>query len=351
MGVKVREKRGKLYLDIYTGGKRTWEALHLTLTSDKAQNKELWKIADLCRSKRETQLLSGVWNIQDPVSGKKKFTAYLKEFSASYRKPKIVGSLIGHIEESGGGNILLAQISSRWVEDFQSYLLAKARKGELAQNSAALYSKILRSALNKAAAKNFISRNPAASVSRIPAVDTDMVFLNLDEIQKLADTKPDDPYGAEIRRAFLFACYTGLRVSDLETIKWGRIETNPMQIIKSQEKTKSPVYIPLGPSAQKLILDGREHDPGECVFNLLEHKREASYGHLGEWAEKAGIKKRIGWHTARRTFATLALENGVDPITVAKLLGHKNLSTVMKYAKATDKLKREAIAALPEINL
>jgi integrase len=36
---------------------------------------------------------------------------------------------------------------------------------------------------------------------------------------------------------------------------------------------------------------------------------------------------------------------------VAKLLGHKNLTTVMKYAKATDKLKREAIAALPEVSL
>jgi hypothetical protein len=165
MGVKVREKRGKLYLDIYLGGKRTWESLRLTLTQDKAQNKELWKIADLCRSKRETQLLSGAWNIQDPVSGKKKFTAYLKEFSASYKKPKIVGSLIGHIEESGEGNILLAQISPKWVEDFQNHLLAKARREEMAQNTAALYSKILRSALNKAAAKNAISHNPAAGVA------------------------------------------------------------------------------------------------------------------------------------------------------------------------------------------
>lgn len=167
----------------------------------------------------------------------------------------------------------------------------------MAQNTVALYGKILRSALNKAAAKNIINHNPATSVSRVPTVDTDMVFLNISEIQKLADTKMDNPYGAEIRRAFLFACYTGLRVSD------------------------------------------------------AEHKREASYNYLAEWAEKAKIKKHIGWHTARRTFATLALENGVNPITVAKLLGHKNLDQVMKYAKATDRLKREAIAALPEVNL
>jgi integrase len=169
---------------------------------------------------------------------------------------------------------------------------------------------VLRSALSKAAAKNIISHNPAAGVAGIPAVDTDMVFLNIDEIQKLADTRLDDPYGAEVRRAFLFACYTGLRVSDLETVKWGRIETNPVQLIKSQEKTKSLVYIPLGPSAQKLILDGKEHKADEYVFKLREHNREAGYARLKEWAEKAKIAKRIGWHTARRTFATLALKRG-----------------------------------------
>ena len=41
MSVKIREKRGKLYLDIYQGGKRTWESLHLELTKDKTQNKEI----------------------------------------------------------------------------------------------------------------------------------------------------------------------------------------------------------------------------------------------------------------------------------------------------------------------
>jgi hypothetical protein len=50
MGVKIREKRGKLYLDIYAGGRRAWEALHLTLTSDKKQNKEIMRLAEICRS-------------------------------------------------------------------------------------------------------------------------------------------------------------------------------------------------------------------------------------------------------------------------------------------------------------
>jgi site-specific recombinase XerD len=70
---------------------------------------------------------------------------------------------------------------------------------------------------------------------------------------------------------------------------------------------------------------------------------------LSRWAADAKITKHIGWHTARRTFATMELEHGVDIYTVAKLLGHRTITQVAKYAKATDKLRREAVNALPEL--
>jgi site-specific recombinase XerD len=124
-----------------------------------------------------------------------------------------------------------------------------------------------------------------------------------------------------------------------------------MQIIKSQEKTKNPAYIPLSKSAQAFIVDGKPHAVNENVFNLSSHNRRTSYFHLKKLVEKAGIKKTVGWHTARRTFATMALENGADIYTVAKLLGHINFSNVAKYAKVTDKLRLEVVNALPEIGV
>jgi site-specific recombinase XerD len=87
------------------------------------------------------------------------------------------------------------------------------------------------------------------------------------------------------------------------------------------------------------------------VFNLPGSNRRLSYKVLKRWAKEAGLTKNIGWHTARRTFATLALENGADIYTVAKLLGHKSITQVAKYAKVTDTLRRKAVAALPEIKL
>jgi site-specific recombinase XerD len=348
MSVKVREKRGRLYLDVYQNGKRTWEALHLELTKDKAQNKEIWRLAEICRSKREMQLLSGTWDINDPVAGKISLISYMEKYSKNYKNPNPVNCCIKYIKEFHGGGIQLIQITPKWVDDFQNFLLEKEN---LSQGSAAFYSRILRSALKRAAANEIILKNPADMVRRISAPEPEMLFLNTDEVKALAKTLIDNPYGAEVRRAFLFACHTGLRISDLETLTWGKIETSPMQIIKSQEKTKTPVYIPLNKSAQALIVDGKPHASNENVFNLSGHNRRMSYNYLKDWAEKAGIKKAVGWHTARRTFATTALENGADIYTVAELLGHVNLSNVTKYAKVTDRLRMEAVNALPDIGV
>ncbi|MDR1326421.1 MAG: site-specific integrase [Treponema sp.] len=349
MSVKVREKRGKLYLDIYLGGKRAWEALGLALTGDKAQNKEIYRLAEICRSKRETQLLTGAWDIQDPVSSKKRLVAYLAEYAKTYASPGSVNSCIHHIKHfPSGETILLAQVTARWFDDFQKYLLNSAN---LSQMSARHYSKILRAALKKAVTANILTHNPAERVSSIGEPETDLVFLNAGELQRMADVRSEDYSRAEIRRAFLFSCHTGLRVSDLETITWSQIERNPLQIIKRQKKTKSAVFIPLNNSAWKLIDDGEEHAPGDKVFDLSAERRRRSYDYLKDWAAEAQVQKNIGWHTARRTFATLALENGVDVLTVARLLGHKSLAQVLKYAKVTDRLRREAVDALPETKL
>jgi integrase len=318
------------------------------LTKDKIQNKEIWRLAEICRSKRETRLLAGAWDIDDPAAGKVSLIGCMESYSKNYKNPNVVYRLIKYIKEFHGGGVRLIQVSPKWIDDFQNFLL---EKDNLSQGSAAFYARILRSALKRAAANGTILRNPADAVRKISTPEPEMIFLNTDELKALARAPVDDPYGAEVRRAFLFGCCTGLRISDIETLTWGEIEANPMRIIKSQEKTKSLAYIPLNKSARALIVDGEPHAANEKVFDLSVRSRRASYNRLKNWAEKAGVKKTVGWHTARRAFATMALESGADVYTVAKLLGHANISNVAKYAKVTDKLRMEAVNALPDIGL
>jgi integrase len=346
MGVKIREKRGKLYLDIYAGGKRTWEALRLTLTNDKTQNKEIMRIAEICRSMRETQILAGTWDIQDPVAGRKKLLTYLEECAKERANNDYITGCIRYLKGyNNGGTIQLSQITPQWVGGFQQYLLNGT---PLSPTTAYDYSKAIRMALRKAVRENILIKNPAEGVKGLPEPETDLIFLNVDEVKKLANTGLDGELGTEIRKAFIFACYTGLRISDIKSLKWGDIERNPLQIIKRQEKTQRAVYIPLKDTAWQLINDNQDHHPDDKVFPHLAGNKSQTNQYLIKWARKAGISKPVGWHTARRTFATWELENGVDIYTVSKLLGHKNIKQVAKYAQATDKLRRNAVTVLPE---
>jgi integrase len=231
-------------------------------------------------------------------------------------------------------------------------LNAKKSNGKtLSPTTAYDYSKAIRMALRKAVNDNILIKNPASGVKGLPEPETDIIFLNIEEVQRLANTEISGKLGAEIKKAFIFACYTGLRISDIKSLKWGDIERNPVQIIKRQKKTQRAAYIPLHDTAWGIINDGAEHENEERVFGPLADTKSQTNQYLLKWAEKAVVKKPVGWHTARRTFATWELEHGADIYTVAKLLGHKNIKQVAKYAQATDKLRRGAVASLPVVRL
>ena len=65
--------------------------------------------------------------------------------------------------------------------------------------------------------------------------------------------------------------------------------------------------------------------------------------HIRPAAKRAGITKRIGWHTLRHTFGTLLKANGEDVATVQALMRHANVSVTMNtYVQAVTSAKRKA---------
>jgi site-specific recombinase XerD len=99
------------------------------------------------------------------------------------------------------------------------------------------------------------------------------------------------------------------------------------------------------------VNDGTIHAHTESVFPRLGSIKSPVNDYLTRWAAKAGLDKQIGWHTARHTFAVLSLESGAEIYTVSKPLGHTDVKTTQIYANATDKMKREAVNALPVIDI
>jgi hypothetical protein len=205
VSVTIRDKRGRLYLDIYTNGRRKWEALGLTITTDKQQNKEIMRLAEICRSKREAQIVSGEWGLIDPVGGKQSLYGYMAEIGKSRDKDDHVHKVLKYLEKFSVGNIGLGQVTEKWLEDFQIYLL---KESGLSKGTAGRYEAAVRYALRKAARDRLIPRNPAEGVRAITIPESDKEYLSIQEIQQLANTH----LGGKVHFSFwVFYRHTNIR--------------------------------------------------------------------------------------------------------------------------------------------
>lgn len=236
------------------------------------------------------------------------------------------------------------KVDEKFISEFKEYLLNKTK---LCKNTSAAYFEIFKEGLNIAYKENIMRNNPGKNVPGIKKTEVMREHLTLEEVQKLGATKCSKP---KLKNAFLFACLTGLRWSDIITMKWEDIEKfeNDYRLKYRQQKTKSFEYMPL--TDQSLELLGERGNPGDIVFSGLTYSQDAYY-RLQIWSKEAGITKKMTFHTARHTFATMQLTFGTDIYTVSKLLGHRFIRTTQIYAKIVDSEKIKAVNRIPKINI
>lgn len=148
----------------------------------------------------------------------------------------------------------------------------------------------------------------------------------------------------ELKKAFLFACFTGLRLSDIRTFTWNKVLTTPNDSTRyirvRMLKTQQVVNVPLSKDALGYL---REMEDGDEPIFRLSSAASVIEQRLAEWAKKAGIEKHVTFHVSRHSYATMMLTIGVDIYTVSKLLGHKNVATTQIYAKIIDQKKIDAV--------
>lgn len=350
MGVKLREREldsGKtsLYLDIYHKGKRNYEFLDLHLGSDRKKNREVRRLAEAIRSKRELQLYNNQYDfvLKDDDLTLTDFIINLKE-SSNKTSAKNYGSVLYHLDNfHKKEKVKFDDLTAAWLEGFRAYLLSKVKK-----STARTYFLIFRSVLNKAAAKGHIKGNPLNKhdIENIEKDPARIQYLTDTEVTKLWKT---DIYNNEVRRAFLFSVFTGLRRSDIQALKWSDIQhikdektgEEYKQVELKQQKTNDFVHIPISKTAEPLLdvkvkVSDRVFNVNESIINYW----------LPKWKEKAKLSKDIHFHMARHTFATKLLRRGVDIYTVKELMGHSSVSSTEKYLHLVSADKKNAIDKL-----
>ena len=182
----------------------------------------------------------------------------------------------------------------------------------------------------------------------------EMEFLTIEQLRKFKEVagKTKHKRTREIDDMFLFACFTGLRLSDLISLKWSDIDIDKNMISRMQYKghtrKATMLNIPLNDTSRD-ILDRWKGRYDEFVFGLLptgydlsdeedflkkKNAKEASINQsLRTTGNKMGLPFNLHIHVGRHTFAMIALNAGVDIKTVSALLGHAStLVTEKVYA-------------------
>lgn len=268
----------------------------------------------------------------------------------------------------------LNQFSTQVVKDFETYLIVDK---ENQRNTVTGKMKRLR----KYAKDLFIENNldfrdfPFRNY-KMKTESTEREFLTEREFKRLVYYKttlriPKNPY-REALDLFLMECYTGMRISDLLTLKWKHYQDGLIK--KKMEKTKDTITIMVAEidvademieeRYRKATKENKQLNPEAYIFDVLKRDLDkvapdkklnaisSATAMINRDLKKLAkmrkiqIKKNLSTHVARHTFATRLISKGVDLYTVSKLLGHKDIRTTQIYAQVIQKKQNEALKLL-----
>ena len=163
-------------------------------------------------------------------------------------------------------------------------------------------------------------------------------FLTDEEILLIANKDLGISRLELVRDIFIFSCFTGLAYIDVSNLTPNHIVTlgDKQWIMTQRQKTSVETNVLLLDIPKAIIAKygGKTYRNGK-LFPMLTNQKTNSY--LKEIADICGIKKKLTFHLARHTFATMSLSKGVPMESVSKMLGHTNIRTTQIYARITNK--------------
>lgn len=223
-----------------------------------------------------------------------------------------------------------SDINLKFIETYKAWLQGKG----YSRNTVWGRLKDFRTYLNLAKKDGLTNQYPFSDF-KMPKPQSRIEYLTENEFILLRNyfEKTDNYHHREALRPFLFSCYTGLRVSDVQAIRRKNFKTpdlllyEPMKTRRSETKKFLDLEVPVHPYAKGLI-DLAIRKEGRIFRNIVsEQKLNAHFKNI---AKELGITP-FSFHYSRHTFATRFLRHGGKIEVLQKLLGHENIETTMLY--------------------
>lgn len=274
---------------------------------------------------------------------------YMKKFDKYLRTMKRLNT--------NENNILYCRdINKKLIEDYIIW------RKEVEGNSPATINKSLSpifKAIKECCIEGWISREDCERICNLYldtegksyADSVEKECLNIEQLRMFKELTDKAKYDRtrEIADIFIFSCFTGLRVSDLISLKWSEVNMDENIISHRQYKNHAHkaklLYIPLNDTSRE-ILERWKDKHEEFVFGMLPSGYDLSNAtdfkkvknaktrtinqSLRSIGDKMGLPFNLHIHLGRHTFAMMALNGGVNIQTTSSMLGHASTMVTEK---------------------
>jgi integrase len=247
------------------------------------------------------------------------------------------------------GAVKVDRISKKNIEDFivwRSGQTSRKTKEFITRETINLELTALKTIFNRLLDAKILRDNPARKVKQLKANERSFHVISNDE-QKLYLMACPQP----LQDVAALMLETGMRCNEVYRLRRSDVslEKGYLKVVKG--KTKASIrQVHLSGEAQKVLSYRLNRFTGENLFPQNDVDGNKATGSLDKIHLHTirNLKLNFRLYDARHTFASRAVENGIDLLVLASILGHSNLKMVMRYAHPSETFKADAIKRMEQ---
>lgn len=267
--------------------------------------------------------------------------------NSTYRESKLMQSNLKEFLLSRGvEDIAFSDITEEFGKSLKIYLkTVHNRKSSYINRCLTWLNRLIYIAIDQ----EVLRSNPLEDVRYEKKEPAKHRYISKSELKRIMETPMGDSSLELVRRAFIFSSLTGLAYVDMHRLyphHIGKTAQGRLYIRKQRVKTNVEAFIPLHPIAEQILSLYNTTDDTKPVFPLPV--RDKIWYDINQIGIATELKENLSYHQSRHSFGTLAISAGLSIESIAKMMGHANISTTQGYAQITEQKISEDMDKLME---
>lgn len=255
--------------------------------------------------------------------------------TTTYRQSRLSQqNLQEFLNSKGMEDIAFADITEEFGESFKTYMkTVHDRKSGYINKCLTWLNRLIYIAIDQ----EVLRSNPLEDIKYEKKEPAKHRYLSKNDLKRIMETPMKDARLELVRRAFIFSSLTGLAYVDIHRLyphHIGKTAEGRLYMRKQRVKTNVEAFIPLHPIAEQILMLYNTADDTKPVFPLPV--RDMIWYDINQIGITMGLKENLSYHQSRHSFGTMAISAGLSIESIAKMMGHANISTTQGYAKITE---------------